>query len=279
MEIGSNDGYLLQHFARAGIPTLGIDPAKAACQLAAERGIGTRQEFFSEAVAERLAGEGISPRVIVANNVMAHVPDLNDVTAGVRRLLAPDGVFVIETPYLRDLIERLEFDTIYHEHLFYYSLTSLSALLERHGLGQIDVTRVPIHGGSLRVTAGVGSGGSSAADRLLPREAEWGVREPETYSEFSSRVDEQRRGDPRASPCPQGRRPAARCVRRRGEGGDAPQRTRDRHARCSTSSWTGTRRSRAGACPARGSRSARPRICSRRCRTTSCCWPGTWVTR
>jgi SAM-dependent methyltransferase len=193
VEIGSNDGYLLQHFARAGIPTLGIDPAKAACQLAAERGIGTRQEFFSEAVAERLAGEGISPAVIVANNVMAHVPDLNDVVAGVRRLLGPDGVFVIETPYIRDLIERLEFDTIYHEHLFYYSLTSLSALLARHGLGQIDVARVAIHGGSLRVTARVGSGASSAADWLLRDEAEWGVREPETYSEFSSRVDERRR--------------------------------------------------------------------------------------
>ena len=194
VEIGSNDGYLLQHFARAGIPTLGVDPADAACQLAAERGISTRQEFFGETVADELAREGISPRLIVANNVMAHVPDVNDVAAGVRRLLAPDGVFVIETPYIRDLIERLEFDTIYHEHLFYYSLTSLSALLARHGLGQIDVARVPIHGGSLRVMARAGSGASTAADRLLREEAEWGVREPEPYSEFSSRVDERRRG-------------------------------------------------------------------------------------
>jgi SAM-dependent methyltransferase len=190
VEIGSNDGYLLQHFARAGIPTLGVDPAEAACRVAEERGISTRQEFFGEAVADELAREGISPHVIVANNVMAHVPDVNDVAAGVRRLLAPDGVFVIETPYLRDLIGRLEFDTIYHEHLFYYSLTSLSALLERHGLGQIDVARVPIHGGSLRVIARAGSGTSSAADRLLREEAHWGVHEPETYSEFSSRVDE-----------------------------------------------------------------------------------------
>jgi SAM-dependent methyltransferase len=192
VEIGSNDGYLLQHFVRAAIPTLGIDPAEAACLLAAERGIETRQEFFGETVADRLAGEGISPRVIVANNVMAHVPDVNDVAAGVRRLLAPDGVFVIETPYIRDLIERLEFDTIYHEHLFYYSLTSLSALLARHGLGQIDVARVPIHGGSLRVMARAGSGTSAAADQLLREEAEWGVRDLEPYSEFSSRVDEHR---------------------------------------------------------------------------------------
>src|SRR5262249_27896157 len=139
LEIGSNDGYLLQHFARAGIPTLGVDPAEAACLLASERGIATRREFFGEQVAEQLLEEGIRPQAIVANNVMAHVPDLNDVMAGVRRLLGRDGVFVIETPYIRDLIARLEFDTIYHEHLFYYSLTSLSALLARHGLGQIDV--------------------------------------------------------------------------------------------------------------------------------------------
>ena len=192
VEVGSNDGYLLQHFAEAGVPTLGIDPAEAACELAAERGIETRREFFGEAVADGLVGEGISPRVMVANNVIAHVPDLNDVVAGVRRLLAPDGVFVIETPYLRDLIERLEFDTIYHEHLFYYSLTSLQALLARHGLGQIDVTRVPIHGGSLRVFARAGTGSTPAAERLLAEEAEWGVSEASTYSEFSARVDQRR---------------------------------------------------------------------------------------
>jgi SAM-dependent methyltransferase len=193
VEIGSNDGYLLQHFADAGVPTLGIDPAEAACELAAERGIETRREFFGEAVAEELAAEGIAPRVIAANNVMAHVPDVNDVVAGVRRLLAPDGVLVVETPYLRDLVERLEFDTIYHEHLFYYSLTSLRALLARHGLGRIDVVRVPIHGGSLRVFARHGSETSDAAERLLAEEAEWGVRDPATYSEFSARVDERLR--------------------------------------------------------------------------------------
>jgi SAM-dependent methyltransferase len=193
VEVGSNDGYLLQHFARAGVPTLGVDPAEAACELAAERGIETRQLFFGEAVAEELAGEGISPRLVVANNVMAHVPDVNDVVAGVRRLLAPDGAFVIETPYLRDLIERLEFDTIYHEHLFYYSLTSLTALLARHGLGRIDVARFAIHGGSLRVIARAGSGSSAAAEELLGEEDDWGVRELRPYAEFSSRVDERRR--------------------------------------------------------------------------------------
>jgi SAM-dependent methyltransferase len=192
LEIGSNDGYLLQHFAEAGVPTLGIDPAEAACELAAERGIETRREFFGEAVAEDLAAEGIRPRAIVANNVMAHVPDVNDVVAGVRVLLAEDGVFVIETPYLRDLIAGLEFDTIYHEHAFYYSLTSLRALLARHGLGRIDVQRVPIHGGSLRVFARAGTGATPAAERLLAEEEEWGIRHPEAYSEFGARVDRRR---------------------------------------------------------------------------------------
>jgi SAM-dependent methyltransferase len=192
LEVGSNDGYLLQHFAEAGVPVLGVDPAEAACELAAERGIETRREFFGEAVAEGLANEGIRPRVIAANNVMAHVPDVNDVVAGVRRLLAEDGVFVIETPYLRDLVEGLEFDTIYHEHLFYYSLTSLRELLARHGLGRIDVERVPIHGGSLRVFARAGTGETPAAAGLLAEEEEWGVRLPDPYAEFGARVDRRR---------------------------------------------------------------------------------------
>jgi SAM-dependent methyltransferase len=188
LEIGSNDGYLLQHFAAADVPTLGVDPAEAACEAASERGIETRQAFFGLALAEDLAREGVSPSVIVANNVLAHVPDVNDVVAGVRRLLPPDGVFVIETPYLCDLVERLEFDTIYHEHVFYYSLISLRALLARHGLGRIDVQRIPIHGGSLRVLAREGSGSSPAAEGLLAREQRWGARDPRTFSEFGARV-------------------------------------------------------------------------------------------
>ena len=193
MEIGSNDGYLLQYFAAAGIPVLGVDPAEAACHRAEARGIATRQAFFGSALADDLVREGIRPRLIIANNVMAHVPDVNDVIAGVRRLLPVDGTFVIETPYVRDLIERLEFDTIYHEHVFYYSLTALAALLARHGLAAIDVTRVPIHGGSIRVFAGAGSSAASAVPRLLQEEAEWGVSDPATYSTFAARVDSRRR--------------------------------------------------------------------------------------
>jgi SAM-dependent methyltransferase len=193
VEIGSNDGYLLQHFAAAGIPVLGIDPAEAASQRAEARGIATRRVFFGSAVADDLVREGIRPRLIVANNVMAHVPDLNDVMAGVRRLLPADGTFVIETPYVRDLIERLEFDTIYHEHVFYYSFTALTALLARHGLAAIDVARIPIHGGSIRVVAGVGSSATVAVRGLLHAEADWGVSDLTTYSTFAARVDARRR--------------------------------------------------------------------------------------
>lgn len=192
LEIGSNDGYLLQHFAAAGIPVLGVDPADAACQRAEGRGIPTRRAFFGSALAETLVREGVRPRVIVAVNVMAHVPDVNDVVAGVRRLLRPDGVFVIETPYIRDLLDGLEFDTIYHEHVFYYSLTALVALLARHGFAAIDVAHGPIHGGSICTTAAMGSSPSEAVHRLLKEEAEWGASQLGTYSTFAARVDARR---------------------------------------------------------------------------------------
>jgi len=193
VEIGSNDGYLLQHFAAAGIPVLGIDPSEAACRHAAARGIETRPLFFGSVAAADLVRAGVRPRLIVANNVMAHVPDVNDVVAGVRRLLPADGIFVIETPYIRDLIAGLEFDTIYHEHVFYYSFTALTALLARHGFTSIDVARMPIHGGSLRVVAGSGSTATAAVQRLLDEEADWGVAVLTTYATFAARVDARRR--------------------------------------------------------------------------------------
>ncbi len=189
LEIGSNDGYLLQHFAAAGIPVLGVDPAAAAAKMAASRGVTTRSVFFSSAAADDLADEGIRPRVIAANNVLAHVPNVNDIVAGVRRLLPDDGLFVVETPYLRDLIDGLEFDTIYHEHVFYYSLTALSALLTRHGLGVVDVTHIPIHGGSIRVLARVGSGAFQSADRLIDDEAAWHAGALDRFAAFGGRVE------------------------------------------------------------------------------------------
>jgi SAM-dependent methyltransferase len=191
VEIGSNDGYLLQYFAREGVRVLGVDPAVPACAAAAQRGVPTRTAFFGRAIAENLVGEGFRARLIVANNVMAHVPDINDVVAGIRRLLEPGGVVVIETPYVRDLLDSLAFDTIYHEHVFYYSLSALSALLARHGLSVVEVERIAPHGGSIRVTAIDSSGarpGASVVELLADEEA-WGVRDPAPYRDFAGRVD------------------------------------------------------------------------------------------
>lgn len=189
VEIGSNDGYLLRHFRQAGVAVLGIDPARAAAAAAERVGVPTRTAFFGRDLADQLVGEGIRADVIVANNVMAHVPEINDVVTGVVRLLKDDGVFVIETPYVRDLLDRLEFDTIYHEHVFYYSLTALRALLARHGLRVIDVERVSIHGGSIRVTAAARGRPNDAVFAMMEEEAAWRPHDPETYAAFAARVD------------------------------------------------------------------------------------------
>ncbi len=189
VEIGSNDGYLLQHVHRAGVPVLGIDPAGAAADGARTRGVRTLEGFFSAAVADDLVRQGMRADLIVANNVMAHMPDLNDVVAGIQRLLAPGGVFVLETPYVRDLMDRLEFDTIYHEHVFYYSLSALAALLSSHGLSIADVERRAIHGGSLRVTATSGGTSGAAAAAVLAEEEAWGVRDLATYQRFAECVE------------------------------------------------------------------------------------------
>ena len=189
VEIGSNDGYLLRHFRHGGVAVLGIDPARAAAAAAERAGVPTRVAFFGRDLADQLVGEGIRADVVVANNVMAHVPQINDVIAGVVRLLKEDGVFVVETPYVRDLLDGLEFDTIYHEHVFYYSLTALRALLARHGLRVIDVERVSIHGGSIRVTAALSGRLNDAALAMLDEEAAWRPRHPETYAAFAARVD------------------------------------------------------------------------------------------
>jgi SAM-dependent methyltransferase len=189
VEIGSNDGYQLQYFAKAGIPVLGIDPAEPARAAAAARGVRVCPEFFGRRLAERLAADGTRADLILAHNVMAHVPDVNDVAAGIRALLAPDGLFLLETPYVKDLLDGVELDTIYHEHVFYYSLTALGALLGRHGLAVRAVERLPIHGGSLRVSAAPAGGPASAgAGALLAEEAAWGVAEPAVYRAFAARA-------------------------------------------------------------------------------------------
>jgi SAM-dependent methyltransferase len=190
VEIASNDGYLLKSYASAGIPVLGIEPARNVARVAEERGIRTVAEFFDEALARELRAKHGLADVIHAHNVLAHVADLAGVVRGIRTLLRADGVAVIEVPYLRDLVEHCEFDTIYHEHLCYFSVTALDRLFRRHGLVLREVERVPIHGGSLRLfVAPTGAAGESVR-RLLAEEAAWGVDRDEPLAEFAARVEE-----------------------------------------------------------------------------------------
>ncbi|MSP56762.1 MAG: class I SAM-dependent methyltransferase [Myxococcales bacterium] len=191
VEIASNDGYLLRNFVSAGVPVLGIEPARNIAKVARERGVDTIEEFFGGDLALRLAcGDSIAGRsrparkadVILANNVMAHVPDINGVIDGIAALLKPGGIFVTESPYLKPLLDHLEFDTVYHEHLFYYSLTALVSLYARRGLQVVDVERLEIHGGSIRVTvAHPGTPPSAAVAAMLAEEDAWGVRDVEVY--------------------------------------------------------------------------------------------------
>ncbi len=190
MEIASNDGYLLQHYRDAGVRVLGVDPARNIAAVAEERGIPTRCAFFGRDVAAELVAEGYRPDVVHANNVMAHVPDLNGFVAGVATLLGDRGRLVTESPYLADLLDHVEFDTIYHEHLCYYSLTALDRLFTRHGLVVEDVERLPIHGGSLRLTVAsqdVAARGPAVL-ALLEEERAWGVDDTATYEAFGERV-------------------------------------------------------------------------------------------
>lgn len=152
IEIASNDGYLLQYFKPYEIPILGIEPAENLAKIAEEKGIPTLCKFFNSETATELRKENKSADVIIGNNVLAHVAGLNDFVEGIRIILKEDGIGIFEFPYVRDMIDKNEFDTIYHEHLCYYSLTSVSNLFKNHGLIIVDVERIAIHGGSLRIT-------------------------------------------------------------------------------------------------------------------------------
>ena len=192
MEIASNDGYLLQHYVKAGVPVLGIEPARNIAKVAREeRGIRTISEFFGAELASQLASDGERANILHANNVLAHVPDLNGFVRGIGTVLASEGVGVIEVPYVKDLIDHCEFDTIYHEHLCYYSLTALDTLFRRHGLLVHDVERVPIHGGSLRLFVSR-AGEVKVSERvsvLLAEEEAWGVGDIAFYKAFAGRVE------------------------------------------------------------------------------------------
>ncbi len=188
MEAASNDGYMLVHFAEAGIPVLGIDPAEGQARAARERGVDTLNTFFELELARKLAKEGRRADVFLANNVLAHVADLQGFVEGIQLLLAPDGVAVIECPYLMSLIEHCEFDTIYHQHLCYFSVVALDALFRSHGLFLNDVELTSIHGGSLRLFVEKRDQAGPRVRELIERERELGADQVEFFKSFSERV-------------------------------------------------------------------------------------------
>ncbi len=153
MEVASNDGYLLQHFVARGIPVLGIEPAANVAQAAIDKGIPTRIAFLGRASAEEIAAEHGQADLLLGNNVLAHVPELNDFVAGMRRLLAPRGVITMEFPHLQRLMAENQFDTIYHEHFSYFSFVAVERVFAHHGMTLFDVDELPTHGGSLRIYA------------------------------------------------------------------------------------------------------------------------------
>lgn len=189
VEVASNDGYLLQYYKQAGIPVLGIEPAVNVARVAQEqRGIPTLVEFFGETLAEQLRDQGKNADIVHLQNVLAHVADLNGFVQGIQLLLKDDGIAVIEVPYVKDMIDRCEFDTIYHEHLCYFSLTALNNLFRRHELIIQDVERISIHGGSLRLFVTRDDSQQSAVSILLAEEAVWGVNSLGFYQGFAQQV-------------------------------------------------------------------------------------------
>jgi SAM-dependent methyltransferase len=193
IEIGANDGYLLRNFVAAGIPCLGIEPTASTAAVAESRGIPVLREFFGEPLAESLAASGRQADLIVGNNVYAHVPDINDFTRGIRRLLQPDGCVTLEFPHLLRLIESTQFDTIYHEHYSYLSLSVVDRIFRDNGLRVSDVEELPTHGGSLRVYgchAAAAVAATPAVAALLAAEQRFGLQAMATYQRFQPRVDQ-----------------------------------------------------------------------------------------
>ena len=191
LEAGSNDGYLLKNFKAAQVPYLGIEPASNIAQLANKQGIETRNDFFTLKLAQQLAAENRRADLILGNNVFAHAPATNDFVAGLREALKPSGRIVLEFPYAADFIENSEFDTVYYEHVYYFSLTALLPLFARHGLEIFHVERIAIHGGSLRLFAAHQSAhlvNKSVSD-LLAEEQKRGLATLEYYRDFSARSE------------------------------------------------------------------------------------------
>ena len=197
IEIASNDGYLLQYFAKRGIPVLGIEPAKNVAQAAQEAGIQTLVKFFGYQTAVQLAREQYRADLLIGNNVLAHVPDLNDFVSGMKVILKPHGIITLEFPHLMRLIAENQFDTIYHEHFSYFSFITVHRLLAQHGLTIFDVEELTTHGGSLRIYARHAEDGSGLSgaqvETLLKREEEQGLRKLDPYLAFDQKVKSTKR--------------------------------------------------------------------------------------
>ena len=196
IEIASNDGYLLQYFKQKGVPVLGIEPARNVAEAAVAKGIPTLTRFFGVETANELAAQGKRADLLLGNNVLAHVPGLNDFVSGMKVVLKPEGVITMEFPHLQHLIEENQFDTIYHEHFSYFSLLSAQRVFDRHGLQHFDVEEIPTHGGSLRIYARHARQGGQPGERvkeLVGRERRLRFESLETYRAFSARVQETKR--------------------------------------------------------------------------------------
>jgi SAM-dependent methyltransferase len=193
VEVASNDGYLLRNFVAAGVPVLGIEPAANVAAVAVDVGVRTEARFFGVETAHDLVDRGLQADLVVGNNVLAHVPDLNDFVAGLAAVLKPEGVLSVEFPHLANLVAEVQFDTIYHEHFSYLSLIAVEAAFERHGLRVFDVEQIPTHGGSLRLSAclvGASHPDGHGLQRVRALERERGLHRLETYDGFPQRVEE-----------------------------------------------------------------------------------------
>lgn len=197
MEIASNDGYLLQHFKARGVPCVGIEPTANTAEAAIAKGIRTTVRFFGRKTAAEIAQEFGRPNLLLGNNVLAHVPDINDFVGGMSILLAPGGVITMEFPHLLRLMEHNQYDTIYHEHFSYLSFGTVREIFAHHGLTLFDVQELPSHGGSLRIFGRHTSDTSHAitpnVEKLLKTEQEFGLRDMATYARFEARVKETKR--------------------------------------------------------------------------------------
>jgi 2-polyprenyl-3-methyl-5-hydroxy-6-metoxy-1,4-benzoquinol methylase len=193
LEIAANDGYLLQYVRAKGIPCLGIEPTASTAAAARSKGLEIVEEFFGTTLACRLAEQGWRADLIAANNVLAHVPDINDFVSGFYQLLKPEGAATFECPHLLNLVQQNQFDTIYHEHFSYLSLSAVSRIFERNGLSVFDVEEIPTHGGSLRVFAQIKDRGrrpvEDRVETLMAQERHAGIETPAFYQGFQARAD------------------------------------------------------------------------------------------